>query len=154
MTGTGYVRIPRRPTQTGAPFDKLPLGLYQTRIRLDQRLIASIPDSVSADTIQASAEGQRAGLARLLDNRRSQKHPLGNLPVVVLTRGEDMTPGIAENHIKLAQLSTNSRHTVIKSAGHEIHLFAPNAVVQAVQDVATAYRTKTQLPARSEQQPP
>jgi hypothetical protein len=65
-----------------------------------------------------------------------------------------MTPGIAENHIKLAQLSTNSRHTVIKSAGHEIHLFAPNTVVQAVQDVATAYRTKTQLPARSEQQPP
>ncbi|HEY3112334.1 MAG TPA: alpha/beta hydrolase [Gemmatimonadaceae bacterium] len=148
MTGSGSVRIPRRDPQTGAPFDKLPPDLYQLRIKLDQRLIAAGPETVLADTIRISAEGQRAALARLLQNRTSQAHPLGDLPLVVLTRSEDQTPGIIKNHIGLAQLSTNSRHSTVPNSGHEIHLFAPDAVIQAIQDVSTAYRQKAPLPAR------
>jgi len=71
MTGTGSVRIPRRDPQTGTPFDKLPPDVYQLRIKLDQRLIASIPESIPADTVRVSGEGQRAALARLFDNRRT-----------------------------------------------------------------------------------
>jgi len=148
LTGSGSVRIPRRDPQTETPFDKLPPDLYRLRIKLDQRLIVAVPESVVADTILISAEGQRAALARLLQHRKSQEHPLGDLPLVVLTRSEDQTPGIVENHIELAQLSTNSRHSTVPNSGHEIHLFAPDAVIQAVQDVATAYRQKTRLPAR------
>jgi hypothetical protein len=59
-------------------------------------------------------------------------------PFVVLTRGQEMTPGIAENHAGLARLATNSRHTVVSEAGHEIRLFVPSAVIQAIQDVSTA----------------
>ena len=150
MTGTGSVRVPRRDPQTGTPFDKLPPDVYQLRIKLDQRLIASIPESIPADTVRVSGEGQRAALARLFDNRRTQEHPLGDLPIVVLTRSREMTPGIAENHIKLAQLSTNSRHSIVPNSGHEIHLFAPAAVIEAIQDVSAAARGKTQLRARPE----
>jgi hypothetical protein len=56
-----------------------------------------------------------------------------------------MTPGIAENHAALAALSTNSRHTVVSSAGHEIHLFAPAVVVQAIRDVVVAAREGKRL---------
>ena len=149
MTGTGSVRIPRRDPQTGTPFDKLPPDLYRLRIKLDQRLIGAVPESVVADTIHISAEGQRAALARLLQNRNGEEHPLGDLPLIVLTRSEDQTQGIVENHLKLAQLSTNSRHSTVTNSGHEIHLFAPDAVIQAVQDVSTAHRQKTRLPARA-----
>ena len=73
---------------------------------------------------------------------------MGDRPVVVLTRGQDMTPGIAENHAALARLSTNSRQTVVPEAAHEIHLFVPSAVIQAIQDVSTAARQGSRLAER------
>jgi hypothetical protein len=48
----------------------------------------------------------------------------------------------------LARLSGNSRHTVVADAGHEIHLFAPAAVIEAIQDVAQAARQGSRLPLR------
>ena len=148
LPSTGSVTNSSRSPQTGPPFNRLPPDLYQLRITLDQRLIASVPASVSVDVLRESAEGQRAALARLLESRAKQEHPIGDRPTVVLTRGQDMTPGIAENHAGLARLSANSRHTVIAEAGHEIHLFVPSAVIQAIQDVSTAVRQRSRLPAR------
>ena len=71
-----------------------------------------------------------------------------DVPVVVLTRGQDMTPRITDSHAGLARLSQNSRHSVVSGAGHEIHLFVPSPVVQAIQDVSASVRQKSLLPAR------
>lgn len=141
-------RAGTRPPQEGAPFDRLPNGLYETRIKLDQRLIASQGASVSADIVREGAEANRAMFARLLESRAAKVAPMRDTPTVVLTRGIEMTPGIAENHAGLAALSTNSRHAVVPDAGHEIHLFAPSIVVQAIRDVSVAARQGTQLPKR------
>jgi hypothetical protein len=84
-------------------------------------------------------------LARLLESRGRQDNPMKNVPVIVLTRGQDATPGLAENHAGLARLSTNSRHEVVATAGHEIHLFTPAAVVRAIEDVAAAARARQPL---------
>jgi len=148
VPNSGSLTVPTRSAQTGTPFDRLPPDLYQLRVKLDQRLIASSPRSLSAAAVRGSAEGQRAALARLLESRGRAESGIGDRPLVVLTRGQDMTPGIAENHAALARLSTNSRHTVVSGAGHEIHLFAPSAVIQAIQDVSTASRQRARLPAR------
>jgi pimeloyl-ACP methyl ester carboxylesterase len=145
---SGSMPVPSRSPQTGAPFDRLPPDLYQLRVKLDQRLIASAGASNAADVVRESSEGQRAALARLLESRTKQEHPMGDRPVVVLTRGQDMTPGIAQNHAGLARLSTNSRQTVVPEAGHEIHLFVPSAVIQAIQDVSTAARQRSRLTVR------
>jgi hypothetical protein len=51
-------------------------------------------------------------------------------------------------HAALAAQSTNSRQTTVTDAGHEIHLFAPAPVVQAVLDVVEAVRRGTRLPPR------
>jgi len=144
------VPIPTRRPQTGAPFDRLPPELYQLRIKLDERLIASTPATVPIQVVRDSSEGQRAGLARLLDSRTKVTTPLGDRPLVVLTRGEKQTPGQADNHAGLSRLSTNSRHTIVPGSGHEIHLFAPAAVVEAIQDVIAAMRQRTRVPARAQ----
>jgi pimeloyl-ACP methyl ester carboxylesterase len=145
---TSSVNVPTRQPQTGAPFDRLPTDLYQLRITIDQRLIASMPASVSAEIVRESSEGQRAGLARLLESRSRQDNPMRSIPVIVLTRGQNMGAGLAETHAGLARLSTNSRHEVVSTAGHEIHLFTPSAVIQAIEDVAVAARERRPLAPR------
>jgi pimeloyl-ACP methyl ester carboxylesterase len=142
------VAIPRRRPQTGAPFDQLPPDLYRVRVQLDERLIASVPDSVSADIVGASQESERAFLARLLATRKTQ-FPLGSRPTVVLTRGDEPNAGREASHAALAQLSSNSRHSIVAGSGHEIHLFQPSAVIGAIADVVRAVRERTALPARN-----
>jgi len=148
LPNTAFVPVPSRAPQTGAPFDRLPPDLYELRIKIDRRLIASIPPNLRADIVLESSEGQRAALARLLESRSRPENPMRDVPVVVLTRGQDMTPRIADSHAALARLSQNSRHTVVSGAGHEIHLYTPSVVVQAIQDVSAASRQKSPLPAR------
>ena len=144
----GAVRIPTRPPQTGAPFDRLPRDLYETRIALDRRLIASLPESVPYDVNAKAAEEGRAVLATLHEIGVTREHPLDDRPLVVLTRGLDSSQELKDAHGKLASISTNSRHAVVAGAGHEIHLFEPSAVIQAIQDVIAAAGGKTRLPAR------
>jgi pimeloyl-ACP methyl ester carboxylesterase len=148
LPSDGSVPIPSRSAQTGVPFDRLPGDLYQLRIKIDQRLIASFPPSVSANIVRESSEGQRAALARARESRDRPDSPIRNVPLIVLTRGQDATPGLAEDHAALARLSTNSRHAVISASGHEIHLFAPSVVVQAIQDVCVAAKQRSSLPVR------
>ena len=144
----GTMAVPRRPVQTGTPFDRLPPELYATRLKLDARLIASFPDSVSYETRLAYAEGERGRLARLKAISAAQEHPLGDRPLVVLTRGLDSSQGAFDAHERVAALSTNSRHAVVKGAGHEIHLFEPVAVILSIGDVTQALLTGKRLPPR------
>jgi pimeloyl-ACP methyl ester carboxylesterase len=148
MPTKGPLPITPRPPQTGAPFDRLPPELYQLRIKLDQRLIDSMGSSVSVEIARESMQGEHAALARLLASRSAADNPFARVPVIVLTRGQDRREGLADNHARLARLSSNSRHTVVATSGHEVHLFAPAVVIEAIHDVATAVRERSQLPLR------
>ena len=138
------VRIPRRPVQKGAPFDALPPELYQQRLILDERLIAAQPESLTPEQIGRYQEHERQLLAGLLATRKAGT-PFGNRPTVVLSRGDERNKDREDVHKALANLSTNSRHTVVIGAGHEIHLFQPRAVITAVNDVLEAIAKKSQL---------
>lgn len=141
------VRVPRRPVQKGSPFDRLPPELYQQRLLLDERLIASAPESLTPEQLGAYQEHERAFLASLLTTRKAGT-PFGDRPTVILSRGDERNKEREDVHATLAKLSTNFRHTVIVGAGHEIHLFDPPAVVTAVTDVVEAVVKKSPLPAR------
>lgn len=141
------VTIPRRKPQTGKPFDRLPPELYRQRVALDERLIASGPETLTPDAIEAIQTREVAFLARLLATRSSDT-PFGDRPTVVLTRGDERSQGRESVHAALAKLSTNSRHSIIAGAGHEIHLFEPAAVIVAVKDVLHAIKEKAPLTAR------
>jgi pimeloyl-ACP methyl ester carboxylesterase len=87
---------------------------------------------------RAFAESDHAMLARLLQSRRAADAPFRRVPVVVLTRGLDMTDGLSDNHAALARLSRSSRHSIVRDSGHEVHLFAPDAVIEAIREVTAA----------------
>jgi pimeloyl-ACP methyl ester carboxylesterase len=142
------VRVPRRQPQRGPPFDKLPGGLYETRVALDERLIASIPTLVPPEIVRESAEGERAALAALRQASAATSKPLASLPLVVLTRGVESSQELRDVHASIARLSTNSRHAVVPGAGHEIHLYDPATVIDAIGQVIEAVRTKRPLAAR------
>ena len=144
----GPAKLPRRLAQTGPPFDRLPPDLYRRRVALETRLIDSMPESVPHETVLEVVEGQRSAFSTLQKLGASQKDALGDRPLVVLTRGVRSRPEFRELHARLARSSTNSRHTVVEGAGHEIHLFAPGAVILAIQDVTGALKNKTRLPQR------
>jgi pimeloyl-ACP methyl ester carboxylesterase len=148
LVSPGPITVPRRAPQTGAPFDRLPRDLYGLRIKLDTRLIASVPESVPHDAVVAAAERERARLARLKEIGRANPHPLGDRPLVVLTRGVEASQELKDVHARAAGLSSNSRHTVVAGAGHEVHLFEPGVVIQAIRDVLEAVRTRQRLPPR------
>ena len=133
------VNVPRRDVQRGTPFDKLPAELHQQRLLLDERLIASGPERVTPEQIFRSREAERVMLARLLASRKGPP-PLGDRPTVVLTRGDQRHADREAVHAALARLSTRSRHTVVEGAGHEIHLFAPAAVIDAIREVTRPAR--------------
>jgi pimeloyl-ACP methyl ester carboxylesterase len=135
------VRIPRRPVQKGAPFDLLPPELYQQRLLIDERLIASVPETATPEQLGAYQEGERALLASLLATRKAGT-PFGDRPTVVLSRGTDRNADREESHAAVAKLSTRSQHRVIAGAGHEIHLFDPPAVTAAIREVISLYNTK------------
>jgi pimeloyl-ACP methyl ester carboxylesterase len=139
-------RQPARSPQTGAPFDKLPKDLYDARIAFDKRLIAD-GRVYPYDRYVESEIGRQEAFV-LLHEQSSGRKSLGDRPVVVLTRGLDENKDRNDVHAALAAQSTNARHTVIRDAGHEIHLFTPSAVIQAVEDVVEAVRKGTQLPSR------
>ena len=135
------VRVPRRPVQKGAPFDKLPPELYQQRLLLDERLIASQPETVTPEQIFLFQDHERQLLAGLLASRKAGA-PFGDRPTVVLSRGTERNADREAGHAALAKLSTRSQHRIIADAGHEIHLFDPPAVVTAIREVIGLYTTK------------
>ena len=90
----------------------------------------------------------RTILVRLKATRSVNVRPFGDRPTVVLSRGDEPNAGLEAVHAALAKLSTNSRHSIVAGAGHEIHLFNPATVVQAITDVVTALREKSPLPQR------
>jgi pimeloyl-ACP methyl ester carboxylesterase len=144
----GDFRIPRRQPQKGEPFDRLPPDLYATRIILDTRLIAAQPTVVTYEMRLQGAERERADLAKLREVGRAQPRPFGDRPIVVLSRGLDASQEMKDVHAAAARISSNSRHTVVPGSGHEIHLFVPVTVIQAIRDVNEAVRTKSRLAPR------
>jgi hypothetical protein len=96
-------------------------------------------------------------LSRLHQMRVATSHPLGDIPLAVLT-GETFdaveAPGMRpeqarQDHLRLqddlAQLSANSRHVMVSSSGHEIYLNQPQIVVRSISAVVNAARQHARL---------
>jgi hypothetical protein len=74
-----------------------------------------------------------------------KKPPLGSLPVVVVA-SDPAAPESArhsrdEAGRRLDYLSANTLHVTTAGSGHEIHLYQPDRVIQAVLQAVSAVRT-------------
>jgi len=135
-----------KPTREGDPFDRLPPDLQAVRLWLDVRLWeSSDPAKATPDSLLS----WRKEFLRELDEAGGSKPPLGDLPVVVLSSGPAATE--SQRHTRegaaalLNFLSSNTVHMVAAGSGHEIHLYQPDMVVQAVLRAVSAVRDHVRL---------
>ena len=136
------------PTQTAAanaveaPYDRLPPGVQQLHAwAAAQPLLEEAENSQREWSAEYYARWAAA----------SQKGSLGSIPLIVLTRAEggygnnldkpadDLERARLDAQRALAELSSAGTQRIVK-AGHNMHLEAPDIVVQAIRDIVNAVR--------------
>ena len=118
---------------------RLPEKLQQEHLWLLKRLFDAMRTAPAAD-VDAF---QRSGHASLVKLHEIDvvAHPLGGMPLIVLSAGKNDGNLHRQLQADLARLSTNSRLEVVADSDHEIHLFRPDVVIRAVNDVVRASRS-------------
>ncbi len=101
-------------------------------------------------------------LSKLYEETTANPHPLGDRPLIVLTRDveydrapEGVSVAMLEEDRKtlqgqLAALSTKGKLVIAKDSGREIHLSQPDVVVTAIRDVVQAVRASAPAKEKSE----
>jgi len=125
---------PPKPSREEEPFDRLPANLQAVRLWLDVRLWGAWdPSKATADSLLS----WRREFLKLFDATDAGKQaPLGDLPVVVLSSGPEGTAAERQTRdgagARLDFLSRNTAHIAAAGSGHEIHLYMPDMVVEAI----------------------
>jgi hypothetical protein len=134
----------------GEPFDRLPLDLQAVRLWLDVRRWET------SDRAKAGPESTlswRKEFLRVFEETDPGKTPpLGELPVIVLSSGPVANESDRRSRDgaagRLDFLSSNSVHITAAGSGHEIHLYQPDVVVQALAQAVSAVRNQAPLSRR------
>jgi len=135
-------------TKLDAPYDRLPLKVQE------MRLWAISQPSYEAARASETFDFLADELARMFARRSETKYPLGDIPLIVLTRGiagedEQANKLLLEDHdqlqLDLKSLSTNSKQIIAEHSGHFIQLEEPELVVSAVKQIVNAARHQSKL---------
>jgi len=137
-----------RPTRVGEPFDLLPAELQPVRLGLDVRLWERFDPATASP---ASMLSWRLEFLREFEETDGNRQPLGSLPVVVVSSAPVATEADRRSRdtagARLDFLSSNSLHIEATGSGHEIHLFQPDRVIEAITRAVSAVRTRSPLAA-------
>jgi pimeloyl-ACP methyl ester carboxylesterase len=80
-------------------------------------------------------------LAVLVADEKKRQHPLGDLPLIVLTAGRTeyserrLEDDRRNSHVALAALSRNGKHVIVDNSGHHIHIEQPDIVIQSIREL-------------------
>lgn len=122
------------------PRDKLPLDAKRMRTWALGRL---------GHVAAAVNPFEHEELAALRADRATREYPLGDMPLVVITRGiseEEGPDGRAfeeertKDHAAIAALSRSGKQMIAAKSGHHVQLDEPDLVVAAIQQVIAAAR--------------
>jgi len=121
------------------------LGLRRLRARLgllkeldyDQAREAVPEHAAQYRASMLSTRERRAVVTELLlmSTLSGSPPPLNSLPLTVITAGNQNRPSWRKMQEELAALSDDSVHIVAEGAGHDVHVDAPEVVIQAVKDI-------------------
>src|SRR5882672_7244757 len=131
------------PPKIEPPFDRLPPQIQKVRLwALEQ------PQHYASNNDDAFYPHTGEEYAELYSARRAGNYPLGDLPLIVLTRGKGEFPDTEEGRqdneeekrlqLDLLHLSRNSRQIIAEASGHSIQLDDPALVVDAIREVVDA----------------
>jgi len=132
------------PPKIEPPFDRLPEAMQKLRL-----WAMSLPQSNVTDYNPYGAEEALL----LFAERIRTEHPLGNKPLVVLTRKSDEKEHI-EGEESFQSLSGNSAFAVSDFPVHEIQLEQPHLVAEAIRAVIKAVKTGGQVKLQLSEQKP
>lgn len=136
------------PSTIFSPYDKLPARFQDLHLWALRKVLP---------LIKTWGANLHSDLSRLHNQTISSAHPLGNIPLAVLTASEfDVTRGSGitieearKDHLRLqddlVKLSTNSRHVMVSNSGHEVYLYQPAVVVRSISAVFLAAKNRSQL---------
>jgi pimeloyl-ACP methyl ester carboxylesterase len=88
-------------------------------------------------------------LAVLRAERAKGEHPLGDIPLFVLTRGKSEEEGPdgkafeaehRRDHAAMAAMSLNGKLIIAEHSGHHIQIDEPELVIKAIRDALAAAR--------------
>ena len=132
----GWHREP--PTKVEEPYDRLPANLQAARLWAARKFIAE--DDIYQELV--TSESWRQEFIALRRERLRQEHSLGSLPLIVLGRKQSDWEMRQRHLAELTALSSAGKLILAKDSGHEIHLYRPDLVVEAIREVVTAARGK------------
>jgi len=118
------------PHATESPYNKLPADAQRMR----RWSFSQVKHWATNDN---PFEGEE--LAALAAELR-KPYPLGNLPLVVISRGLDADEEHNRNQSALVGLSRHGRQVIAKHSVHEIMITEPDVVVQAIREVLSDTR--------------
>jgi len=118
------------PAQVGSPYDRLPEESQTVHLWAAAKL-ARDRDVKQTPYI---GEGQRLEAVALREQRSSQEHPLGKIPLIVLTNGQ------SPQKAALAGLSENGQAIVAADSCHEVQICSPRVVIDAIKGVVNSVR--------------
>jgi pimeloyl-ACP methyl ester carboxylesterase len=130
------------PAKVEEPHDRLPKDLQTAQLWAARKFVAD------GDIYQemVTAESWRQEFIALRRERLRQEHPLGSLPLIVLGRKQSDWETRRRHLAELKALSSAGKLTIAEDSGHEIHLYRPELVVQAIREVVTTARDKKSRP--------
>lgn len=125
------------PTTMEEPADKLPKEAQLARLWALRKLM-------NAEQIIPSFPGAESWREEFIALRphSSVKHPLGDLPLIVLTRGINTDNRHKEVAAEFAGLSRVGKLVIAERSEHEIHMYRPDLVIQSLKEVVEAARSK------------
>lgn len=137
----------KKPTfSIRSPFDKLPENLQKIRVGLDEKNWEAFEPTKF--TAAGLLSWRKEFLKIFHDTEAGKPFAMGNWPVIVLAEYE--MPGDSVRNTRdrsaprLSYLSSNTLHIKVPK-GHEIHLYNPAILNDAIEKLIIAVRNKTPL---------
>ena len=118
------------PAKVGSPYDRLP------EVSQTVHLWAAAKLARDRDVRQTPyiGEGQRQEAVALREQRSGREHPLGEIPLIVLTNGQN------PQKAALAGLSENGQAIAAADSCHEVQICSPRVVIDAIKGVVNSVR--------------
>ena len=125
------------------PLDRLPAEIQSVQLWAQN-------EPAFRRAVAAELDWSPEELARMYANRGKPEYMLGDIPLIVLTRGEGYADRELEEErlslqAELARLSTNGKQVIAEGSGHNIHLENPKLVIDSIREVVEAVRNKKRI---------
>ena len=130
------------PTKVEEPDDRLPPNLQRAYLWAARQWLSRIDMSHSWIT----AESWRQEFVALRNRRLGTPHSLGDVPLIVMRRGLRTNDVLNQREADLAELSSVGRLITATNSDHDIHLYEPDLVAEAIRNVVNAARRRRSLP--------